>query len=194
MDDIKGHGNKDAFNSAHRCPSISIGKDVSTFTATSFALDKRTVEWFVTFAGIDMINFTYDEAGERRGRERESVPIDQWINAFSYLGNFLLTFAISMRYRRGIKTLHGSEPFKVMLEEVDNKCGWLILWKREVAVKPAFTRTLVHCSYGDVADWPGGVMSIGTRLWRYATNVSTPREAGKAPLPEFLRTIVKGDT
>ena len=32
-------------------------------------------------------------------------------------------------------------------------------------------------------------MSIGMQLWRYAANISTPREAGQVPLPEFPQTI-----
>ena len=44
-------------------PPFGNGKDVATFTAMAFDLDKRTAELAANFAGIDILAIAYKEAG-----------------------------------------------------------------------------------------------------------------------------------
>lgn len=83
---------------------------MSTFTSVLFDLDRRKAESVMKLAG------TVKEDGEGR----EEVPIDKRIVAFSYLANFLGTFAVSMSDTRGMGELQRLHDIKFRLGGVVN--------------------------------------------------------------------------
>lgn len=59
----------------------------------------------------------------------------------------------------------------------------------EVAATPTFARKLREFLGKDVEGWFGAVMSKEMYLRRYALNTKKSKEAGKVPLPDFMRTV-----
>ena len=77
---------------------------------------------------------------------------------------------------------------KASLEGAATLVREFCLRKREVAVKPTFTRMLAQFFNEDIAEWSRAVMARGMHLQRYALSFPTPVEAGQVPLPGFPRT------
>lgn len=69
---------------------FSRGKDVPTFTAMTFVLDKKAAESVANFAGIHIMAIAYKEAGRREGWVGQSANrrADQILLTFRFLGDF----------------------------------------------------------------------------------------------------------
>ena len=166
-------------------PPFSSGKDVMVLTAMTFELDKKTAEAVANLAGLDIMDIAFKNAG-RGGGER--MPIVDRIYAFAYLVGFLAKAAVPIQGPRGMGAMQRLQPLKASLERPGTLVSKFCLRKRDVAVKPTFTRMLAQFFNEDIADWSRAVMARGMHLQRYALSFPTPVEAGQVPLPGFPRT------
>lgn len=146
---------------------------MSVLTASAFDLDKKISDAFV-----NLVSLHTRKRGGQGGRDR--VPIDEQIDAISYLVCFLTTFAME-----GFQRV---QPLKVRLEEMARLVLDCCLRKREAVAKATFTRIQAQVFIEDIAEWTRAVISVGMHLRRFAANFPIPKEMGAVPLPGFSRT------
>ena len=108
--------------------------------------------------------------------------------SFAYLVSFLATVAVPVQDASEMGSMQRLRPLKASLERAATLVREFCLRKREMAVKPTFTRMLAQFFNEDIADWSRAVMARGMHLRRYAPSFPTPVEAGQVPLPGFPRT------
>ena len=123
------------------------------------------------------------------------MPIDERIEAFAYLVDLQMTFAMSVQAPKGMEALQCVQRLKARLEGATRLAREFCLTKREAAAKPRFTRMLAQFFNEDIAELSRAGMSLGMHVRRFAANFPHPEVGGTCPasgVSADTRWVTKG--